>query len=80
MDKELWDKCQLFVDASLGYIVKDLYLEEFARRLTANELAKLGDLSSVLDDLMASKNNMKKLINGLIELTKKGVIIGQKKK
>ena len=76
MDKELWDRCQMLVDAGMGHIVKHLYVEEIETNLTAEQLAKLGDISSMLDRTMTAKQNMKQLIDAIIELSKRGVILG----
>lgn len=78
MDNELWNKCQMLVDAGMGHIVKHLYVAEIEANLTAEQLVKLGDISSMLDRAFCAKNNMKQLIEAVIDLSKRGVILGPK--
>lgn len=79
MDQNLWDKCQILVDAGVGHLVKHLYIEELKKRLTSSQLEKLGDLSPALDHFFVSKANMQHLIDTLVELSKCGAILGPRK-
>lgn len=68
----------MLVDVGMGHIVKHLYVEEIETNLTEEQLGKLGDISSMLDRMMTAKQNMKQLIEAIIDLSKRGVIIGPK--
>ena len=76
MENEMWEKCQEFVNAGLGEMVKHLYEKELTDNLTEEQLAKLGSISDSLDKMMAAKSNMKNLIHGLIYLSKENAIRG----
>jgi len=73
MDKELWKRCQMLVDAGMGHLVKHLYQAEIEALLTKEQLSDLGDTSELLDKFMESKANMKDLIESLAHLYQHGV-------
>lgn len=78
MENELWEKSQMLVDADMGHLVKHLYIKEIEANLNAEQLNKLGDLSSFLDQAFRAKSNMKQLIEAITELSKQGAILGPK--
>lgn len=74
MEKELWKKCQLLVDTGCGDMVLHLYIKELQNKLTTEQFEKLGDVSVHLTRVMATKANMKHVIQVFLDLSKKGVI------
>ncbi len=74
MDSFKWSECQAIVEAGLGDRVKHLYLNELRNNLTDDEFAALGNISSILDDILAQKPDMRHTITKIIELAKNGQI------
>ncbi|GAB6123046.1 hypothetical protein JCM30204_41960 [Dysgonomonas termitidis] len=79
MENELWEKCQMLVDAGSGDLVIHLYEEELRTNLTDEQLQKLGDVHSFLEKMMEKDIKMKNVISALIDMSRKGVILGPKK-
>ena len=79
MDNETWDKCQMLVDAGAGHLVIHLYEEELKNNLTAEQMQKLGNVYPLLEKMLQNDVPMKKVISALIDMSRKGVILGPKK-
>ena len=82
MNDELWDKCQMMIDAGFIEMVVHLLVKEVQESLTADQLKPLGDLNSFFLKAFSKKQEMpaKKFVYGFIDLARKGVILGQKQK
>lgn len=78
MDTDLWDKCQMLVDAGMGHLVVHLYKKELEDNLSAQQLQRLGDISSFLQKMMEKDIKMKNVISVLIDMSRKGAILGTK--
>lgn len=79
MENEIWDRCQMLVDAGLGHLVVHLYEEELEKNLTAEQLQRLGDIQPFLKEMMEKKTKMKDVISALVIMSREGAILGPKK-
>lgn len=79
MEKELWERSQMLVDAGMGHIVKHLYVAELEEILTKQQVEEFGDISEFVDRAIASKGNMKDLIESLPYLFQHGIKFSPKK-
>lgn len=78
-DSESWEMIQKLVSNGAG----DLFISQFEayikESLTEAQLQPLGELEPVLKNIVASKpDNIKFTLDSIIELSKKGAILGRR--
>lgn len=80
MTKEQWETCQRLVDAGCIEDAIPPLLNEIETRLSNEQLAKLGDIKSVLLEWSPKEKDLsiRGFVEYLIDLSQKGVIIGPK--
>lgn len=80
MDNSEWSKIQDFISADMGSYVSEYVAEYIKNELTEEEQKPLGDIKAISDKMCQNPNTeIKNLVKGLIDLARKGVIIGPRK-
>lgn len=75
MDNDVLERLQALVKGGLGYLVVGQIVEYIESQLTPEQLAPLGNLNTAINKMVSKPDtDIKLLINGLIELAKRGVI------
>lgn len=78
-ESESWIKIQKLVQAGAGHLYIEQFAEYIRNSLTEEQLKPLGNLEDSLKNMVERKpDNIKELLDGLIDLAKKGVILGRR--